>query len=471
MLRKWHIRFLACVLAAVAGLSCKRSPFISFSTDEMSMIAGEDSCIAFSVTPGDVPVFWSSSNPAAVEVSPEGRITAKAEGTAVISALVDGGSEARCKVNSYELPIACENLILFYTCGHNNGLSGPISNNQKELLQGRLPGLDAYRDIVLFLQHSNDREPALKRLGCNKKGEAVAEDFPLNGMKGWNEESVCLSTDTLANVLNYILDYFSPKHYYLVFSSHATGWLPAGYYDQSDSYHYKETCIRQATIGQELGTDKSTVYEMGLKNFAAKLPCFFDAIFFDACLMGGVEVAYELKDKCRYVGFSPTEILNHGMYYPTMVERLLAGQLKGVAEDYMQYYREHSGTKAGCYSLVDCGRIDELARACQTIFNRHGENMATIDASGLQAYFRGNHPWFYDLRDIAVALGATEEETQELDQALERCVIFADHTDKFLELRIDHSCGLSSYLPAKGNATLNDYYRNLLWNTTTGYVQ
>ena len=43
------------------------------------------------------------------------------------------------------------------------------------------------------------------------------------------------------------------------------------------------------------------------------IPMHLDFIIMDACLMGCVEVAYELRDKCDILIFSPTEILSSGI--------------------------------------------------------------------------------------------------------------------------------------------------------------
>ena len=40
-----------------------------------------------------------------------------------------------------------------------------------------------------------------------------------------------------------------------------------------------------------------------------------DYIIFDACLMGGIEVAYELRNVADKIGFSQAEILAHGFPY------------------------------------------------------------------------------------------------------------------------------------------------------------
>lgn len=364
-----------------------------------------------------------------------------------------------------EFHIKGESLILFYTCGHNNGLSGHITGNLNEILEGPLPSIESSKEVILFLQHADKSAPRLLRLGAGPDGKNLSREIHLEEMKVWNGNSVSISSDTLSHVLNYISRQYTARHNYLVLSSHGTGWLPAGVYDASSAYTYREN-----TFGQDLQSG-NVVYEIGIRQMAARLPMVFDAILFDACLMGGIEVAYEFRDKCRYIGFSPTEILAHGMYYQSMCGHLLAGDVLSVAKDYMHYYRTRNGLRYATYTLVDCERLDALANACQSVFAAHRTEMENIQPALIQGYFRDDHPWYFDLRDVAVHLQATDDELDILDQALSQAVLFADHTDYFFSLKLENCCGLSTYLPACGSRPLDTYYRPYQWNRDTQYLE
>ena len=364
-----------------------------------------------------------------------------------------------------EIYLEYESLILFYTCGHNNGLSGQINNNLQEILEDNLPSVHSGRQVVLFLQHANDAAPKLYRLGADTDGKNICREIHPEEMDGWDSNTTSISTDTLQHFLNFISRQYSARHNYLVFSSHGSGWLPAGVYDPYAGYTFIEN-----TFGQDLQSGNK-VYEMGIRLMAEKLPMHFDAILFDACLMGGVEVAYELKEKCDVIGFSPTEIMAHGMYYQTMCSHLFANDVISVAEDYIYYYRHRSGTRCGCYTVVDCARLEALAQACASIFAAHRAELETIDPDTVQGYFRDDHHWYYDLQDVIVHLGVNEDEMDAFDAALEQAVLFADHTDTFLGLRLERCCGLSTYLSIQGTTALDDYYKLYQWNVATGYVE
>lgn len=364
-----------------------------------------------------------------------------------------------------EMSFRGEALVLFYTIGHNNGLSVNISQNLNEILEGELPSIESSEKLVLFLQHSDKSAPKLMRLGIDHNGKNISQTISFEEMSGWGLNSVSSSTDTLAHVLNYISRQYQARHNYLILSSHGSGWLPAGVYEPG-TYTFIEN-----TFGQDLQKNNNTVYEMGIRLMAQRLPMHFDAILFDACLMGGIEVAYELKDKCDYIGFSPTEIMSHGMYYQTMCKHLFNHDAVAVAKDYMNFYRNRSGVRCGCYTLVDCSQLEALAQACKPIFAAHQADLANIQADQVQGYFREDKHWYYDLRDVIEHIGVDENELRAFNAALDKAVLFADHTDTFLGLRLERCCGLSTYLSTQGTYDLDEYYKLYQWNIATGYVQ
>ena len=363
-------------------------------------------------------------------------------------------------------PLDSTHLIFVYTCGHNNGLSTNLENNFNEILKGTyIPYLADTSRIVLFHSHSNDKAPLLRRIGRDDSGNVTTVDLHWEEFDNWDDSTFCISSDTLSKMLTAANARFHAKRNYLVFSSHASGWTPAGAF-LSDKY-----IPVASSIGQDLGKDGVHVYEMELPRFADKLPFRLNGIIFDACLMACVETAWELRGKCDIVGFSPTEIMAHGMYYETMLDNLFKDDVVQVAKDYMSFYRNRGSNPYGCYTVVDCRKMDALAEACKQIFNAHRSRIDGVNPDDVQHYFRDNHTWFYDLRDLTRALGSDPGELALMDAALAYCVLFADHTDYFLTLKIERSCGLSTYLPRTGSTDLSAYYKLLKWNEATEYVR
>ena len=208
-----------------------------------------------------------------------------------------------------------------------------------------------------------------------------------------------------------------------------------------------------------------------------------DYLVLDACFMGGVEVAYELRDKCRFLCFSQTEILADGMNYKTMMSHLLEkkeADVISLGKEFYDYYNKQSGyNRSATISVIDCSKMDPLVEVCKDFFSRHDIDSKNCASGELQPYFRSqyakNHGWFYDLRSIFVAAGADEEELKLLDAALAQSVVYNEATEYFMEgyggFRVKSHCGFSMYLPYPDRTYLNNYYKTIAWNEATGLIK
>jgi hypothetical protein len=383
-------------------------------------------------------------------------------------------------------PDQYDKVMLLYSAGFNN-LSGYLKGDIEELKSGYLPTKQS-DDVVLVYSHfpsisgySATTSPTLIRLTSAKDNMVVVDTlikFPV--------ESVSASAEQVENVLNHVKELFPALSYGMIFSSHATGYLPSGYFQQSQDdsgmveWSSEDECDPQLapySIGQDrVGTtDNYTSYEIELPDFAAAIPMHLDYLLFDACLMGGVEVAYELKEKVGKVGFSQTEVLADGFCYGSLTRHLINNDLpdpEGACIDYFHQYETQSGImQSATISLIDCSKLSPLAEVCAKLFKKYSHALDTIDHRKVQRYFRENKHWFYDLESILVTAGINEDELNELYEALDYCVIYKAHTPRFMsEFSIDTFCGLSMYLPVQGSDSLDTFYKTLKWNQDTGLV-
>ena len=197
-------------------------------------------------------------------------------------------------------------------------------------------------------------------------------------------------------------------------------------------------------------------------------------VLFDCCLMGNVEVAYELRNCSDYLVFSPTEILSDGFPYESIMRPLFTlrteDAMRTVCRSYMEQYRAQSGAyRSATISLVRTADLEALASACRTVFQNHREQILTLNRSGIQPYFRFDKHWFYDLDDF-VGTVATDSEYRSFIAALDQAVIYKDATEAFLSIDIKHYSGLSIYIPRPEYTVLNNYYKTLQWNRATGLI-
>lgn len=390
---------------------------------------------------------------------------------------------------SYRLPSEdTRGVFLIYSLGVNN-LRNALDEDIDDLCKGYIPSPSRQENVMLVFSHlakKNTRyesaPPCLFRI--YKDGNQIVRDtlcvwdkaiISENGKQIY--QSGC-NPEMITEVFELVKDLYPAKHYGALFTSHGTGWVPENYYSNPGKFDTEvddnviEFSTNPMSFGYENITGEYTKKEIDIDKFAAALPYKLEYIIFDACLMGGIEVAYELKDKCNYLAASPTEILSNGFDYLKIGERLLKNNeydVYGVCEDYYKYYADQNSSAT--ISLIDCRKLEALADFCQRTFEKYRNELANIQYYTVQKYFTYNYHWFYDLRSYLYKLPLTNNEKMELDEALAECVIYNEATDSFLNIKINEHCGFSCYIPNHGSNYLNEFYKKLQWNIVTGLVK
>ncbi len=404
-------------------------------------------------------------------------------------------------------------VLLFYACGFNNLNTDIKSDLDKELMEGSFP--DKNGDVVLVYSRiaGRDYTPVksyVRRL-YKSKGKIISDT-----LKTYSETTVAADPTTLRTVLEYVREEFPAKGYGMVFSSHGSGWLPAGYYSNPSSFerdHRLKTdsgsAILPASVSSEdtarlpvpdgdladidpwhgmvrsLGYDeiegKYYGYEMTVSDLAGAIPYHLDYLLFDMCFTAGVEVLYGLKDVADYIGASPTEVLADGYFdYSKITGFLLGGSspdLVGLYKDsFDRYNRQTDETyRSVTLNLVKTRELENLAEVCRKLISTYRDGIDDAPTDDIQGYFRymssGTRHYFYDLEDIFVKCGAADSDLKELRSAMNGCVVYKNATPKFISLKIDTFSGFSMYLPKAGTPLLDSYYRDEPWNKATGLVQ
>ena len=400
-----------------------------------------------------------------------------------------------------EAQIPPERVMIFVSDGFNN-LSSWLLEDIQDLKKGYVPPKND-KNILLMVAHHTVRgyevptPPYLIRL--YKQNDVVVADtlFSLPAGSSLTEQR------NLDAMLTEARDRFPVEHYGIVVSSHATGWLPSGYYARTQSSSTTWSTARRAArrsgkpfVFEETDPvydpslpmtksilaekqDNTHSIEMEIEDFADAIPMHLDYLLIDACLMGGVEIAYALRDKTDQIGFSQAEVMADGFDYLALARNLLLADTpdtKSVCSDYISFYETQSGSyHSATISLIDCTQLDRLAEVCRQLFAAHREEIAALNPADVQG-FGGTKNWFYDLQDILEKAGVPEAELADLTAALDQCVLFKQHTGQYFSITdarthpITAFCGLSMYLPSAGNEELNDFYRTLDWNHDTQLI-
>ena len=390
-----------------------------------------------------------------------------------------------CSCGGHEHDAKERQVLLIYMAG-NNSLSTSTRGDLADLKSSYLPATKEKDKIVLVYLDSTGQNPKLMRLSRDNRNNTI-EDVIME----YPAETNSASAQTLRAVIADAEKVWPAGHHGLILWSHGSGYLPPGYY-----FKYFGNPKYQIASGDRISMEPDPYAAMvksddALKSFAeqdgaeidikdlrsAISGTHYDFILFDACLMGTVEVAYELRNICDLILFSPTEIITDGFPYESIVQPIFTQKpeaaMRSIAMSYMSHYRALSGIyKSATISLVRTANMEALATACKPIFQNHREKILTIDRSKIQVYDRRDvHHWFYDIDDFVHQADATDTELQAFTRALNAAVIYLDATEKFIDLPIKHYSGLSIYIPRPEYTVLNNYYKTLAWNQATDLVQ
>ena len=420
---------------------------------------------------------------------------------------------AGCCKNNLDEPIK-ENrkVLLFYECGFNN-LGDYIKSNMESPNRGLPSGYipEKGEDVLLVYSRiaENGHTPVnsyLRRIYKTSKGKVISDT-----LKVFGKETIAASPSTLSAVLTLVKEKFpANKGYGMVFSSHGSGWLPAGYYyspSRFENDHKGEVgTSRQGiaaqsvghprlpvpegdlldtdpfygmtrSIGQDYTKDSYYGHEMSVSEFVDAIPYHLDYILFDMCYTAGVEMAYALKDKADYLGLSPAEVLGDGMFNYTKITSFLLNRetpdLEGLFKDSFEMYDKQSGLyRSSTVNLVRTSGLDNLASVCARMINEYSDALADAPVDDIQGYYRQGRHYFYDLVDIFEKCGASKADLEDLDKAVDGCVIYKNSTGQFLEdYDIKAYSGFSMYLPCAGTPLLDLYYRKEVWNNATRLVK
>ena len=374
----------------------------------------------------------------------------------------------------YSMP--SRRVMVMISAGYNS-LSGYLSEDLKDLESGYLPeGTYFNADVLLVLarlpksagDYASPSAPVLYRLWANRSGEVQRDTIQV-----WGGDTQLCTRETIHEALSTTQKKFPAQSYGVVFSSHGSGWLPPGYYTDPSQFEPSSGSLWSLrSIGQDKTPTGGT--EMSLEEFADAIPMHLDYCLIDACLSGCVEVAHALKGKADIVGFSPTEVLADGFDYKNITTHLFARPLDPVevCREYFAYYNAQSGSnRSATITAVDTRKMDALEAVCKELFEAYRPILKTMSGGNVQGYFRYDRHYFYDLRDILVQAGISEQEKARLDAALSQFIVYQAATDYFLSIPLTRVCGLSMYLPSMGSTYLNNYYKeHVSWNQATELV-
>ncbi|MEW6525364.1 MAG: clostripain-related cysteine peptidase [Spirochaetota bacterium] len=175
-------------------------------------------------------------------------------------------------------------------------------------------------------------------------------------------------------------------------------------------------------------------------------------IGFDACLMGMVEVAYELKDCAQYMVASEETIPGFGWAYDYLLQKFYASSQspvdlgKAIIDGYKESYEEH-GEDGVTLSLIDLSKMDALANAIDTFASSlQSQADKSIITAARHKTLCFTVPHYIDLYHFAQNASSFTG-ASDVMHAVQDAVVYHTYLDDSGEYGFDNSHGLSIYFP------------------------
>ena len=334
----------------------------------------------------------------------------------------------------------------------NNGLAEFMDSNLQRILASYYNMPEGDFRIFVFYDRGNYTRLTELYMNDGMAKQRLVEEYDTS-----------LSTvdpDFVKSVLAQVKAEAPADSYGLILSSHGGGWVPSLLYDE---YLFKSDSRSEAPAAQPLFYGQDDYDCMEIPDLVAAISdTHYDYIIFDACFMGNVEALYDLRNSADYIVASAAEVLGAGFPYEIMIPMLFEyddHSLRAICEEYMEYYKNSSGTVA----LVDCSELEPLAEAMRAVMAEMGE----LDANAVQAYDAFDYHLYFDLLHY-VELGV--ENSSAFEKALREAVLFAGHTETIMtstgdvdSFELSRSCGLSCYIPQEACPATEAVWRETAW--------
>ena len=236
---------------------------------------------------------------------------------------------------------------------------------------------------------------------------------------------------------------FAPaEKYALVVGSHGLAWIPKAAQVSSQQLWRMGVAPSKlwernesAEMTRHIGDKTDTQYNITeLADAIAANGVKFEYILFDACFMGNVESAYELRNSTDYIIGSPCEILGTGFPYARVTPYMLVDggtsyNLDKICSEYVNHYRTSSGTPSACVAVTATAELEALAVAMKAVNEAGVKEGFSLD--NVQYYEGQAVHSFYDLGDMVEQSCANAEVAAAFKAQLDKTVTSRYHTDQF----------------------------------------
>lgn len=351
-----------------------------------------------------------------------------------------------------------KNTVIVYMLG-NNTLSNYIDDNLNKMSSTWSDEFDGNCVAILDEPTKTGHQLSLVEVGTQSR----------KTIKIYSNNDA-LDPTNMKSLIEEAMNLYPAEKYTLILWSHGLGWLP--------NETYPTSVLRSTSNIQLRAFGESGTKQMELKDLADGIPNnAFETIIFDACLMGSIEVAYELRNKSNYMVASPAEVLAEGFPYHITIPLIMQNKTpQNIASSFVEYYRSKSNSlyQSATIGVVKMNELETLAQKTKAFYTRFNSAYALINRADEVQRFDTYYPHiFFDFKqmiDILTEYGF-QEEADAVQTQLSKTIVYKDHKDKFLNIYDINTCsGISSYIPIQSTISnkLKTTYQTLSWYDASG---
>ena len=368
-------------------------------------------------------------------------------------------------------PYVESRTVMVYMVAENS-LNKNVWADVQEMLMGmNNDTLSANDRLVIYLD-----DVKLPRIYVVDKTTKITQFSELVPVMTYENDVNSSSAEQLGTFIDYVKSNYPAESYGLVMWSHASGWTPSNFSGDM----YSETPTKRKSFGVDNGknTTNNNGNQMNIDDMASVLQGnAFDFIFFDACVMQTIEVAYELRDAAKWLIASPAEIPASGANYETMTRAMF------LKDDYVNqmltvYKQEYSNAYGIVVSAVNTEALDDYAAYMKSVVAAHRSEMLNLNISSMLNYIRygswtTTSPDFLDMQGIMLKVLDDEEyaqwkgNTDKLITCVHTGRWYSGYPKSIIAIDDAQCCGMAMFIPFEkytySYESFNEKYLKTSW--------
>ena len=388
-----------------------------------------------------------------------------------------------------------QTILVFYPwtgSTTSSGLKQYLANNIDSICQGIVAkkGLSDSRVMVFFSEKYN------KSTLYDLQYDAASRKVNRVPVKTYEDNSYC-TAEGFANLLNEVKQNAEALNYALIIGVHGSGWTYAEDWVNYPNYARPgfgstDTAGKPSSTfsGIQFGSDPDHPVtrffgSVNSKSYAMDIPTLAEGIrqsgmkmqyiLFDACYMGNVETAYELKDVTNYLIASSSEIMAKGIPYRSMWSYLngTTPNYSSLVNGIVNFYKNSNSPYCNM-AAIDCRQLDELANVMKEINQKYTLD-TTIPLDSIQPLDGFLPHLSYDMAVYVDSLKPSGYLKEQFSNQLKKTVKAAAHTDCVYTalrlypeatIKIKNYCGLSISDPSQHPVAIRGKEKTGWWKAT-----